>query len=446
MRISLKNIRSISVIIVFLVFLSGCAQMQEKIKIAEKKMPITEEEAVKVGYGWSTKDNIKDAVQEAIINAKDQLKGTTPEYALLFSTVGYDSEELLKEIKQLLPNTQIYGSTSMFAVMTKDGFHQGETGSLALMAISSPKIKWGVGGANIDEFSAAREAGKEAITAAIKNAGKEGQLPKLVLMTAAPGKEEEILLGIEDIIGKNVPVIGGSSGDNDLTGKWKQWANNKVYSNGISLTVIFTDLKVGWAYEAGYLRTEHKGIIRKAEGRIIYEIDNKPAAEVYNEWTGGIVEEELKTGGSVLSKTAYYPLAKVIQKGPEIYYLSIHPLSVNLPEKSLTVFANVKGGDEVLLMHGNWELLLNRAQTTPHTAMITKSILPGEPYFGIYDYCAGTMLAIPEEERPKIPLLINNELGDIPFIGTFTFGEQGPLGIGNHHGNLINSMIVFAPE
>ena len=446
---SSKNIRNIIlmtiivIIILMPIFLTGCSQA-ERVEVIKNNGSIIQKESVKVGYGWSTKDNIKDAVYEAVSNVKKQLNGSTPQYAILFTTVGYNTTEVVKEVKNLLPKTKLYGGTSMLAVMTKDGFHQGKVGSLAILAIDSKKIDFGVGGANIDNFSSAREAGKYAIQNAIKNAGKEGQIPKIILMTGSVGNEEGILQGIADVVGKGVPVIGGSSGDNDLTGKWKQIANNNIYNNGVALTAIFTKLKIGWAYEAGYLKTEHKGTITKAKGRIIYEINNKSAAEVYNEWTGGTISKELETGGAVISKTEYYPLAKVIQKGPEIYYLSIHPLSVNLPEKSLTVFANVKNGDKILLMHGNWELLLNRAQTTPHKAMISKYIFPGEPYFGIYTFCAGTMLAIPEQERPKIPALVNNELGGVPFIGTFTFGEQGPLGDSNHHGNLINSMVVFA--
>jgi len=188
------------------------------------------------------------------------------------------------------------------------------------------------------------------------------------------------------------------------------------------------------------------GSITKAEGRVIYEINNRPAAEVYNEWTNGIISDKLRTGGTVLSETTYYPLAKIIRgKGGEIHYLSIHPLSVELPERSLTVFANVEEGDDILLMHGNWELLLNRAQTTPYNALVNGNIPKDEGSFGIYTFCAGTMLAIPEEERSKMPLLISNSIGDVPFIGTFTFGEQGFLpGVGNRHGNLVNSMIIFS--
>lgn len=401
-------------------------------------------EAVTVGYGWSIKSNERDAVAEAISKVKTQLGDKSPEYALLFCTVDYDEEKVLNEVRKLLgSDTQIYGGTSCLAVQTKDGFHVGEHGSLSLLAVSCENIAFGVGGVSIDDFSSPRAAGKAAIQAAMDASGEKG-LPKLVLVTGSVGVEEDLLKGIEDVIGSNIPVIGGSAADNDISGEWKQFANDKVYSNGVSLTAIYTNLKIGWAFEHGYLKTENRGMITKAEGRVIYEIGGQPAAEVYNNWTGGLVSEELTRGGSVLTKTTFYPLAKVIKEGTTEYTISIHPLSVNASDHSLTVFANIEDGDEVLLMHGDWELLLNRALTTPTKALENGSLSGEDVSFGIYTYCAGTMLAIPETERPKMPSLVRSVIGDAPFIGTFTFGEQGYIKeIGNIHSNLANSMIIF---
>ncbi len=316
-----------------------------------------------------------------------------------------------------------------------------------MMGVSSENMSFGVGGANITKEASAIMAGTNAITNAIENAGREGEIPKLVLITAAPGAEEDIIQGIEDVIGQNVPIMGGSSGDNTIEGYWKQFVNDKVYDNGISLTAIFTDLKIGFAFEAGYLVSEYQGNITRGEGRVIYEIDNLPAAEVYNNWSNGAIEDYLEDGGTVLSETTFYPLAKVlIGEDESVSYLSIHPLSVNGTDKSLTVFANVEEGESIQLMHGTWDLLLNRAQTTPQNALVNGSVGKGEGAFGLYTFCAGTMLAIPEEERPKMPLLVEETIG-IPFIGTFTFGEQGYLpGIGNRHGNLVNSMVIFCQE
>lgn len=401
------------------------------------------EEKTNSAYGYSIKDSESEAVQEAVSMIKTKV--ARPDYILLFSTVGYDSEIILKEVNRLLPAAKVYGGTSMLSVMSSRGLHLGNKGSLAMIGVSSPKIAFGVGGANIDDYASAKEAGKAAMQNALKNSGREGESPQLVLITGSPGSEEEILKGIEEVIGWGIPVIGGSAGDNDLSGKWKQFANNEVYGNGVSLTAVFTDLKIGYYYEAGYNQEEGRNIIDKAEGRVIYEIGGRPAAEAYNEWCNGCVAEKLEEGGSILSETTLWPLAKVIKTEAGTYYLSIHPLSIDAQDKSLSIFANVMNGDEIVLMHGDWQLLLNRAKTTTHKAMLSQNIGKGEPIFGIYTFCAGTMLAIPEEERPRIPVLVSEEIGgQTPFAGTFTFGEQGPLGVVNHHGNLINSMVVFS--
>ncbi len=435
-------------LIVLAAFSCGCAEKEGEVLVLETPEEKPREEIlIHVGCGWS--DNIDEvkAVEEAVSSVKTQLEGKSPDFAVLFSTASYGSDMVLSEVRRLLPGVQIYGGTSCLAVQTKDGFHAGEKGSLALLAVASKNISFGVGGVSIDDFPSAREAGKSAIQAAIDATGKKGA-PKLVLITGSVGREEELLAGIEDVIGKDVPVLGGSAGDNTITGEWKQFANENVYSNGISLTVIYTDLKIGWAYEAGYLRSENRGTITKADGRIIYEVDNQPAAEVYNEWTGGtVVAEELETGGSILSDASYYPLAKIIKNEEKEYTLSIHPLSINATDHSLEIFANIEEGDEVLLMHGDWELLLNRALTTPIKALESENLSKEDVSFGIYTYCGGTMLAIPEEERSKIPVLVKTAIGDAPFIGTFTFGEQGHIqGVGNLHGNLVNSMIVFSEK
>lgn len=405
-----------------------------------------------VGYGWSIKDNPKEAVEEAVSLMKQGLGEKSPKYVLVFigigkGNIGYNPEEVIAELKnQLGPEVKIHGGSSSLGVLTKEGFHIGEVGSLALIGVASEKMNFGVGGVSLDELSP-KEVGKKAMELAIKNSQKEG-LPQIVYMTASPGVEEEILPGIEEILGKDIPVIGGSGGDNDLSGKWWMFANDRLYKNGVVLTAIYTDLKIGYAYEHSYLASENKGIVTKAEGRVLYEIDGKPAAEVYNEWTGGLVKEILGKGGTILSEVAsFYPLARGIKAaGKKVFYISVMPYVVN-KDKSLGLFANIETGDEVMLLHGNWELLLNRAYSTPKQALTSKAISPGKGLFGIYTFCTGAMFAVPEEERAKFPVLVDSALEGIPFVGTFTLGEQIFLpGAGNRHSNLVNSMIVFGEE
>lgn len=434
------------ILIVVGIWMAIKPKVEKPLEIVLSEIPTVEKGSA--AYGWSVNENESQAAQEAVSMMKEKLVGV-PDFTFLFSSIGYDEEKLLQEIRALLPGTKIYGGTSCLGPMTNDGFHVGEKASLAILGISSPQIILGVGGANLDELSP-EEAGKEAVLAAIKNAGKETtEKPNMVFITAAFGVEERILKGIEEVIGKDVPIFGGSSGDNEIKGEWRQYANDKVYKNGLALAVMYTDLKIGFAYEAGYPVTEKSGTVTKAEGRVIYEINGRPAAEVYNEWTGGAFDTQMKQPGKVwgiLAEATFYPIAKILRTpGREPFYLAVHPLSI-LSDYSLEVFADMKNGDEIALLHGDWDVLLDRFRRTPAKVLEEFGIKKGEAIFALYTYCAGTMLAIPEEERPKMPLLVKEVIGDVPFIGTFTFGEQGFVpDIGNHHGNLVNSVILVAP-
>ena len=211
------------------------------------------------------------------------------------------------------------------------------------------------------------------------------------------------------------------------------------------LGAVYTDLKIGQAHEFGYMKTVKQGIVTRAEGRTLYEIDERPAAEVYNEWAGNHFAKELAEGGMILAEATFYPIAKIVKGEKEQTYLCVsHPGIINLPEKSITMFTDIETGDEIMLLHGNWEWLVNRAQSTARLAMRSENISSGEGLFAFYTFCAGTLLAIPEGERAKVPSLLRDEIGDIPFVGGFTLGEQIFMtGVGNRHANLVNSLAIF---
>jgi hypothetical protein len=62
---------------------------------------------------------------------------------------------------------------------------------------------------------------------------------------------------------------------------------------------------------------------------------------------------------------------------------------------------------------------------------------------GLVIYCAGCMLAV-GDSLPGVAKELVAALAGQPFIGAFTFGEQGCLlGGENRHGNLMISVAVF---
>jgi hypothetical protein len=58
-------------------------------------------------------------------------------------------------------------------------------------------------------------------------------------------------------------------------------------------------------------------------------------------------------------------------------------------------------------------------------------------------YCAGCMLGI-QPRMQEVVESLRGALGERPFLGTFTFGEQGCfVGGENRHGNLMISVLTF---
>jgi hypothetical protein len=325
--------------------------------------------------------------------------------------------------------------------MTGEGYHSNEGLALGLWAALDPEGSYGVGSAHINGDP--RGAATRAIEQALERADRVGEVPALFWLHGCPGCEEEVLLGIEDLVGSQVPITGGSTSDNAVTGNWKQICNGQVYDDAVVVTAMFPSCEITTQFQSGYEPTEHRGRVTRAEGRTLYEIDGRPAAQVYNEWSGGALEEILPTGGNVVNQTTLGPLGREVGKVGEIpYYTLTHPGEAT-PEGALTLFTNLQEGDELYLMRGSLDSLASRAGRVARSA--TPSDLGGGRVLGaIMTYCAGCMQAI-RERMPEIVKDIDTALQQRPFIGLFTLGEQGSyLGGEVRHANLMITIAVFS--
>ncbi|MEO0294577.1 MAG: FIST N-terminal domain-containing protein [candidate division WOR-3 bacterium] len=366
------------------------------------------------------------------------IKGLDARWCLLYSTCTSEYRNVINEIKNTYPDIDVFGATSFQGTFSPAGFQRG--GSF-LIGESKDEINVK---AVIDAFDV-NEARKRSLSLAEKIKEGLGDLPDVILMHATPGFEERIIEGINDFYGNEVPVYGGSAGDDDLTGKWKIFLNLKEVSEGLLLVGIKSRKKIYSGFLSGYLPTNKKGKVTKAEGRIIYEIDNRPAAIVYNEWTNNLISEELEKGGVILGKTTLYPIGRIIEKIAGVpFYLLSHPHMVFPDKKSLSFFTEFKEGDEVILMHGSVNALIDRTEQVASRALgLDKG--KAKLYGGILIYCAGCVGAV-GEKREEIIDAYKKIVGDIPFIGAATFGEQGCFrtkGGENKHGNLMCNTILF---
>jgi len=311
-----------------------------------------------------------------------------------------------------------------------------------MLGVHDPDGSFGVGASMIHDDPG--EAARSAVLAALKDAGRPGEVPAFVLMSSAPGHEEALLRGIASVVGPDVPVAGGSSADDNVGGTWKQFANGEVYGSAVAVAVLFPSTEMMFAFHSGYQPTNVSGTVTKVRDRVICEIDGRPAGEVYNEWTGDLIAEQVASGGCILSQTTFHPLGRVMGAiGAIPYYKLTHPNHANA-DGTINVFSDIALGDELVLMSGTVESLVTRAGRVALSAMEAYCATPDDVEGALIMFCGGCMLGV-RDRLDEVVASLKSALPEIPFLVTFSFGEQGCfLGGGNQHGNLMISVLLFA--
>jgi hypothetical protein len=350
-------------------------------------------------------------------------------------------------------HSAVLGGTSAGGIMTHRGVM--DANSIGLLLIDDADGSYGVAAAPLDGDPA--QIAETALHEALANCNCAGELPELIWVYQTPGHEEKVMEGLRRVVGDRCPIIGGSSADNDVSGKWRQLGPQGPMANGLSIGVLFPSSPIGYAFQGGYEPAGPSGIVTGtgfeplgavglatgAASREIISIDGEPAAAVYDRWIGNRLGDKLKNGGTILAETTLFPIATDVgQIDGVTNYLLIHPESVTL-NGTLKTFCEVEPGARVYAMKGNRERLVSRAGRVAREAQ--KSLPDGRAGIAgaLLIYCGGCKLAV-GEDISKVATAVSDELGAAPFLGCFTYGEQGRLAGRNVHGNLMISAIAFS--
>lgn len=373
---------------------------------------------------------------------------------LIFAFYGCEHDDVILHgyLRERFPGTPVIGGTSSGGLMTHHGFF--DQHSIGLLLIDDADGDYGVAAGELGADPA--QSAENLLREALASCDCSGELPELIWVYQAPGHEEAVVEGLRRVVGDRCPIVGGSSADNDVSGQWRQLGPNGPLQNGLSVAVLFPSSAIDCAFQGGYEpagpsgiitgmgfeASADSGVVTATSGREILTIDGAPASSVYDRWIGGLLSSKLEEGGTILAETTMYPLA--IDAGNVdgvTCFLLVHPESVQVGG-GLRTFCELKVGDRIYAMKGDRRRLIDRAERVMEQA--TQGLIAAPPGIAgaLVVYCGGCKLAV-GDEIAGVASAVANGLGDAPFIGCFTFGEQGRLLGRNVHGNLMISAVAF---
>ena len=199
---------------------------------------------------------------------------------LVFASSIYDYKEVLRGVREATGSAPLIGCSSA-GEFTEDEVEK-ESVACAVVSSDSSKFFNGMGeGLKGDELKALKQASRDFPSKV------EGYpyLSGILLSDGLAGRGEESVMAALNTLGPNVKLAGGTAGD-DL--KFKEtfvFSDDKIASDAVSLALVASKSPVAIGVQHGHTPISPPLTITKAEGNMVYEIDGRPAVEIWKEYT-----------------------------------------------------------------------------------------------------------------------------------------------------------------
>ena len=157
---------------------------------------------------WSTTAAETGAALGEVAGALAAASAVAPDFLVVQTSAHHDAEAMVARLGTA--GAAVHGATSCLGVMTGEGPAVLDGAGLGIFAIWDPTGSYGSARAPFgDDVAGAARAATEA---ALTRAGRRGEAPGLVWVSSTPGCEEAVIAGIVDVVGANVPIVGGRRG------------------------------------------------------------------------------------------------------------------------------------------------------------------------------------------------------------------------------------------
>ena len=317
------------------------------------------------------------------------------------------SNGFYEEIRSKYPTAEIMmNSTSGEIIDT-----QVNDETISLTAIRFDKTKIQSNSILIKDCLNSREAGNKIA----EKFEKQNLSNILIISDGQLVNGSDLVIGLQEKLGNNVVITGGLAGDGSrfqktLVGLNEQPAEGKIVAVGF----YGNHLKVSHGSMGGWDPFGPERLVTKSKDNVLYEIDNKPALEIYKKYLGEYSDE---LPGSAL----LFPLSIKNQDNNQSIVRTI--LSINEDEQSLTFAGNIPQGSLAQLMKANFDRLIEGASNAATTTLDKLN----NPDLAILISCVGRKLVLNQRIEEEVEVIKDIFGKDTAITGFYSYGEISPV-------------------
>ncbi|KJZ17562.1 FIST signal transduction protein [Loktanella sp. S4079] len=381
---------------------------------------------LKVAVGWCDEPDAVEATQVALDMAEKSLGGHIPQAGIVYAAVDFDLGAVGQAIAARFPELLIVGCTTDGEIAGGEGFLED---SLVITLFASDVISFTAG---IGHGAIANPKGAAQGAVAMARTGSQVNPALCITLLEGLGTNiHHLVEGLRDAVGPDVPVVGGAAGDQLRFEGTRQLYGDTVTSDAVVVLLLHGPLSISTGVSTGYTPLGQPHIVTKAEGPVVHEIDERPAADLYADY--------------LQQPSIFYPLA--VQDETRKSLVLSSPLNFDEKTGALHLVNPVEQGSRVQLATASREEIVDAARNSVGQAF-SRFDADGVDAALLFS-CAGRRATLGTRTGEEFQSIKNVIGEDVPTAGFYCYGEIGPDtngGVSLTHTNAFVAVLLGTPK
>ena len=243
----------------------------------------------------------------------------------------------------------------------------------------------------------------------------------------------ELTKGLNNRLQDRISITGGLAGDQANFAE-TVIVHNQAGKKNLVLAIGFygEHLQVGYGSMGGWDSFGVDREVTKSTGNILYELDGKPALELYKKFLG-------EHAANLPASALLFPLSLMI-KGTETSLVRTI-LSVNETDGSMVFAGDIPQGEYVRLMKANNDRLIDGANGAAEMSKI--SLKNSDPDLAILISCVGRKLVLKQRVEEELEIVREVIGNNTTMTGFYSYGEISPIKPFENHCELHNQTMTI---
>ncbi len=242
----------------------------------------------------------------------------------------------------------------------------------------------------------------------------------LVLSEGTHVNGSALVRGLTALLPPAVVITGGLAGDGARFGPTWVWQGGAPRTGWATAVGLYgAALQVGYGSRGGWDIFGPERRITRSAGNVLYELDGRPALQLYKEYLG-------ERAAGLPATALLFPLALRLAGGAEPQVVRT-VLAIDEAAQSMQFAGDVPEGAFAQLMRANFDRLIEAAADAGQHSRIAAN----GPVLSVAISCVGRRLILGERSEEELEATLEALPPSSQQIGFYSYGELSPSGPGS---------------